>query len=96
LGSTFSFELLTPEAVLLRDTVLEVIAPGWDGYFGVLAGHEYFATALTKGTLTVRRSDQTRTFAVDGGIIQVTPDKVVVCAEQASESTMNPSSPSPL
>jgi F-type H+-transporting ATPase subunit epsilon len=88
LGSTFSFELLTPDAVLLRDNaVQEVIAPGRDGYFGVLAGHEYFATPLTKGTLTVRRPDQTRTFTVDGGIIQVTPDKVVVCAEQAAEVT---------
>jgi F-type H+-transporting ATPase subunit epsilon len=80
---TFQFELLTPEAVLMRAQVQEVIAPGEQGYFGVMARHEHFVTALTKGSLTVKWADKMRHYDVDGGVVQVTPDKVVVCAERA-------------
>ena len=81
---TFQFELLTPEGILMRDAVSGVIAPGQEGYFGVLPRHELFATTLRKGVLTVKWQDKTRCYEVTGGIIQVTPDKVVVCAERAA------------
>ena len=80
---TFHFELLTPNEVLLKEDVNEVVAPGSDGYFGVQPGHAYFATSLGKGILTVKWDDQVRTCEIDGGVIQVTPEKVIVCAEKA-------------
>ena len=88
--ATIHFELLTPNEVLLTQEVDEVIAPGRDGYFGVLPGHTWFATTLKKGVLTVKMGNQTRTCEVDGGVIQVTPDKVIVCAEKADFCEVKP------
>jgi F-type H+-transporting ATPase subunit epsilon len=39
LPSTLALEIVTPEGLLLRDEVEEVIAPGEEGYFGVRPGH---------------------------------------------------------
>jgi ATP synthase F1 epsilon subunit len=79
----FQFELLTPEAVVLRDRVREVVVPGADGYFGVMAKHAHFVTTLKPGMLTVKRDGQSRVYDVRGGVVQVTPEKVVICAESA-------------
>jgi F-type H+-transporting ATPase subunit epsilon len=86
----FEFELLTPEAVLIRDTVQELVVPGREGYFGVLSGHEYFVTTLKKGTLTVRWSNKSQHYAVDGGIVQVTPTRTVIAAERAELKEVEP------
>jgi len=80
---TFQFELLTPEEVLFREPVQEIIAPGREGYFGIEAGHLYFSTTLKKGVLTIKQNTQTKQYLLSKGIIQVTPKKVVVCAESA-------------
>jgi len=80
---TFQFELLTPEDVLFREPVQEIIAPGREGYFGIEAGHLYFSTILKKGILTIKQNAQTKQYLLSKGIIQVTPTKVVVCAESA-------------
>ena len=81
--SDFQFELLTPEGTLLIDRAEEVTAPGSEGYFGVMARHAYFTTALKAGILTVKRQDKQRHYKVSGGVVQVTPEKVIVCAESA-------------
>jgi F-type H+-transporting ATPase subunit epsilon len=81
--NTFQLELLTPEKIVFSGTVVEVIAPGREGYFGIQAGHLYFSTTLKKGILTAKQKDESKQYLLDGGIIQVTPEKVVVCAENA-------------
>jgi F-type H+-transporting ATPase subunit epsilon len=79
----FQIELLTPEGALLSDRAEEVIVPGSEGYFGVRAGHAYFVTSLKLGVLTVKWQDKNRCYEVSGGVVQVTPVKVIVCAESA-------------
>lgn len=78
-----AFELLTPAGILLSDSVLSVIVPGEEGYLGAMPGHEYFATTLKSGMLIVRDTEKSRRYRVTDGIVQITPDKVVVCAEEA-------------
>jgi F-type H+-transporting ATPase subunit epsilon len=79
----FQFELLTPEQIMFSDMVDEIIAPGREGYFGIQAGHLYFATTLKKGILTTKQKDRIKQYQIDGGIIQVGPKKVIVCTESA-------------
>lgn len=79
---SFQFELITPEQIIFRGPVQEVIAPGKEGYFGIEAGHLYFATILKKGILTIKQNSQIKKCGLISGIIQVTSKKVVVCAEQ--------------
>jgi F-type H+-transporting ATPase subunit epsilon len=82
-AKTFQFDLLTPDGAVWSGPVREVTAPGRDGYLGIQAGHAYFATTLVHGHLTVRWDSRSRRYTVSGGVIQVTPQKVVICAESA-------------
>jgi F-type H+-transporting ATPase subunit epsilon len=77
------FELATPTRMLLSVEADEVVAPGVEGYFGVLPGHAAFLTTLAPGLVTYR-SGQTEThLAVAGGFAEVTGERVMILAENA-------------
>ena len=48
------FELATPSRMLVSTDVEEVVAPGVEGYFGVLPGHAPLLTTLGSGEVTYR------------------------------------------
>jgi F-type H+-transporting ATPase subunit epsilon len=64
----------------------QVIAPGTDGQFGVLAGHAPFMTTLAEGPVTVLDGASTRTFDIRGGFADVTPAGLTILAQHASEA----------
>ena len=49
-----SLEIATPMRLVATETVDEVVAPGSEGYFGVLPGHAPLLTTLGIGELTYR------------------------------------------
>ncbi len=77
------FELATPTRLLVSSEVDEVVAPGMEGYFGVLPGHAAFLTTLTAGELTYRQGREEQRLAVTGGFAEVSGDRVIVLAEGA-------------
>jgi len=77
------FELATPTRLLVSSEVDEVVAPGTEGYFGVLPGHAAFLTTLTAGDLMYRRGREEQHLAVIGGFAEVNADHVIVLAEAA-------------
>ncbi|HWO05084.1 MAG TPA: F0F1 ATP synthase subunit epsilon, partial [Methylomirabilota bacterium] len=48
-------ELATPTRQLISEEVDEVVAPGSEGYFGVLPGHAAFLATLGSGEVVYRR-----------------------------------------
>jgi F-type H+-transporting ATPase subunit epsilon len=74
-------EVVTPEGLLLREEVDDVVAPGEEGYFGVLPGHTPFFSLLGLGELTYRVGAVTHRLACFWGFCEVLPDKVNVLAE---------------
>ena len=74
-------EVVTPEGLLLREEVDEVIAPGEDGYFGVLPGHTPFLSTLGMGEIMYRRAAQRRHLTCFWGFCEVLPDRVNILAE---------------
>jgi F-type H+-transporting ATPase subunit epsilon len=76
-----ALEIVTPEGLLLRDEVDEVIAPGRDGYFGVLPGHTPFLSTLGMGEITVRNGAERLYFTCFWGFAEVLPDRVNILAE---------------
>ena len=52
LPTKITLEVVTPEGLLLREEVDDVVAPGDLGYFGVLPGHTPFLTTLGAGEIT--------------------------------------------
>ena len=79
------FSLVAPERELFSGEVDQVVAPGTDGQFGVLAGHAPFMTTLAEGDDTVIDGASTRTFAVRGGFADVTPAGLTILAQHATE-----------
>jgi F-type H+-transporting ATPase subunit epsilon len=80
----FLLEFLTPEKVFVSAAVESVIAPGIEGYFGVLPKHTYFVTPLAAGTVKVKQNGRVDRYEITGGICEVTPDKVVILASSAT------------
>ncbi len=80
------FELATPTRLLVSSEVDEVVAPGTEGYFGVLPGHAAFLTTLAAGELTYRQGREEQHLAVIGGFAEVNQDHVIVLAEAAERS----------
>jgi len=76
-------EVATPARLLVSAEVDEVVAPGREGYFGVLPGHAAFLTTLAAGELTYRRGADEHRLAVIGGFAEVSGDRVIVLAEDA-------------
>jgi len=74
-------EIVTPEGLLLREEVDEVIAPGEEGYFGVRPGHTPFLATLGIGTIEYRKGEEKRYLTSFWGFCEVLPDKVNILAE---------------
>jgi F-type H+-transporting ATPase subunit epsilon len=76
-------EIATPTRLLVSETVDEVVAPGVEGYFGVLPGHAPFLTTLGIGELTYRIGREEYHLALAGGFAEVRNDKVIILADTA-------------
>ena len=81
LPSKLTLEIVTPEGLLLRDEVDEVIAPGSEGYFGVRPGHTPLMAALGLGEVSYRKEGAWRRLTCFSGWCEVMPDRVNVLAE---------------
>jgi len=86
MASTIRLELVTPERLLLSSEVDEVVAPGYEGEFGVLPGHTQFLAILDIGVLWYRKGGAMKKIALGGGFAEVTHDRVVVMADTAERS----------
>jgi F-type H+-transporting ATPase subunit epsilon len=76
-------ELATPTRQLVSEEVDEVVAPGSEGYFGVLPGHAAFLATLGSGEVVYRHGRDEVHLAVHGGFAEVTPERVIILAETA-------------
>jgi F-type H+-transporting ATPase subunit epsilon len=83
--ATFKFELVSPERLLMSEDVEQVVVPGSDGDFGVLAGHAPFVSTLRPGVLEVHKAngEKTRVFVL-GGFAEVDPKSLTILAQQAT------------
>ncbi|OGW86438.1 MAG: hypothetical protein A3C35_06260 [Omnitrophica bacterium RIFCSPHIGHO2_02_FULL_46_11] len=87
--NTFRFEILTPEKVFYSSTITSLVAPGMEGYFGVLAHHAPLVARSNGGQLKVREeaSGQERFFLVGPGIFEVLKNRSVFLTKQAETAS---------
>lgn len=82
--SVFTFDLVTPDRLLLSRQVGMVTVPGEDGDFGVLEGHAPVVSGVRTGTITIHENGViTERYFVAGGFAEVTPERCTVLAEIA-------------
>ena len=83
MADRLTLELATPMRLVVAETVDQVVAPGSEGYFGVLPGHAPLLTTLGIGELTYRTGRDERHVFVSGGFAEVRNDKVIILADAA-------------
>jgi F-type H+-transporting ATPase subunit epsilon len=73
--------IVTPEKIFYEDEVTSLIAPGSEGFLGVLTDHAPLITALVPGKLTVKdQKNQELFFSVGGGFMEVLKNHVSILA----------------
>lgn len=75
-------EIITPDRKVFEGEVTSARFPGADGFFEVLNDHAPLISALRAGEI-VLNGGATR-FQVEGGVVEVLRNNVIVLAEGAS------------
>ncbi len=81
LPTRIALEIVTPEGLLLREEVDELVAPGAAGYFGVRPGHTPLMAALGLGELSYRQQQSWRRLTCFSGWCEVLPESVNILAD---------------
>lgn len=83
MADKISFDLVSPEQLLLSEAADMVTIPGSEGDIGVMAGHTPVITTLRPGVITVSGGKNAQKFLVLGGFAEITQEKLTVLAEDA-------------
>jgi F-type H+-transporting ATPase subunit epsilon len=84
--ATFHFDLVSPEKLAFSGEVDQVDVPGWEGDFGVLAGHAPVVAAVRPGILTITAGGTQQKIIVLGGLAEVADDRLTVLADVATST----------
>lgn len=74
-------DILSPDKNLYSGNVSAISLPGKDGSLGILENHAPLITTLRKGTIKIESDNGTQLFDVNGGVVEVLNNKVIILAE---------------
>ena len=83
MAGKLNFALVSPERELFHGDVDQVVVPGAEGDFGVLADHAPVMSVIKPGALRILNDGSERRVFVNGGFADVTPEGLTVLAEEA-------------
>jgi F-type H+-transporting ATPase subunit epsilon len=80
-------EIVSPERLIISETVRSVTVPGSEGYFTVLGDHAPLMTTLKPGFVTATdESGDTHSIFVRGGFADVSPAGLTILADEARDA----------
>ncbi|GAB0116964.1 ATP synthase F1 subunit epsilon [Acidisoma sp. 7E03] len=83
-----SLEIVSPEKLLVSQSVDMVVIPGSEGDIGVLQEHSPMITLLRGGEVILYEGDRvTARYFVTGGFAEITEERVTVLADTAEPSS---------
>lgn len=84
MAKEFQLSIVSPERTVFEGEVQSIIAPGTEGYFGILASHEPMVAALDVGIIEYADKLASDNFvSISGGFLEVSEHGVVVLADDA-------------
>jgi len=84
MAETVEFELVSPQRLVLSESVEMVVVPGAEGDVGVLPGHSPLICSVRPGTIDIHEQGSVRDrIFVAGGFAEVSPERCTVLAEEA-------------
>ena len=83
--SSMTCDIVTPAKKLYTQECYMVVVPGELGEMGFMPGHAPLVSSLADGVVRVYSdaSTLTQTYALQGGYVQVTGEKVIILADKA-------------
>lgn len=76
-------EIITPETVVYKDEVDEVVAPTVNGEIAILPNHINLLTQINPGELIVKKGTIEQYLAITGGFLEINGNKVSILADYA-------------
>lgn len=86
LPKELQLNIVSPDHLVVRDSVSAVTVPGKNGYIGVLPGHAPLLTELVPGELSYTREGVKRYLSVNWGFAEVLPGRVIVLVQSAERA----------
>lgn len=83
MAKTFTLEVVTPEKLVFSGEITQLIAPAFDGYLGVMAGHAPLLAVLQPGEILIDGDRKRTCYSTSGGFLEVTPKRATVLSESA-------------
>lgn len=74
-------ELVTPDKKVYEGEISVATFPGTDGSFQVLNNHAPLISSLSKGILSYEDKEQFHEVTIEGGVVEVLNNKIIVLAE---------------
>lgn len=74
-------EIITPEKHIFEGETDLVQLPGSDGLFEILNNHAPMIAALGKGKAKVRNNNEYQYFEINGGVVEVLNNRILVLAD---------------
>jgi F-type H+-transporting ATPase subunit epsilon len=85
MAEAFTFELVSPERLLVSEQVESVVIPGTEGEMTVMAHHAPVMTTIKPGVVTVKPvSGVEERYVVFGGFADILPSGCTLLAESAT------------
>ena len=78
-------EIITPDQKVFEGEVESATFPGSDGSFQILNNHAPLISSLAKGDLIYVNNEGTHNLVVDGGVVEVLNNNIIVLAESVVE-----------
>lgn len=79
-------EVITPEKIIYKDDIDEVLVPTSKGQIGILPDHINLLTQVTSGEIHIKKGGKDQFLAVTGGFLEVSQNKITILADYAVRS----------
>lgn len=84
MAETVEFELVSPDKLVISESVEMVVVPGAEGDIGVLPGHSPLIATVRPGLIDIHENGKIKDrIFVGGGFAEVSPTRCTVLAEEA-------------
>lgn len=79
-------EIITPEKIVFKDEIDEVIVPTVKGQVSILPNHIGLLTQVAAGEITIKKQGKEYFLAITGGFLEVANNKISILADYAVRS----------
>ncbi len=79
-------EIITPEKIVYKEEIEEIVIPTVNGQIAILPNHIGLLTQIVTGEIIIKKSNKTESIAITGGFLEVDKNHLTVLADYAKKA----------